>query len=219
LLSDYNTLFGQYQSILSVLEEPLTSPDIPTISQVQFGWLSSDDTDTYTYVGDVRMCGDYSAMLMVRAKEMNWRMRIACMFYSHSGDIGYSDTDPYGEHGHAFNMILCQDGSDPDSFMDVYYIEPQNDLVWYVNDGSGNHVHYEIYTYMAGGLTGLVMGSNYWIIYLTAEKIQISTHYSLYQAIFFFPSNPIKLYLLTEKFKNGVQNIYYVNFLKYLDAG
>jgi len=69
LLSDYNSLFGQYQSILSVLEDPLTSYVIPTLSQVQT-WLYYDDTDSFSYTNNVWMCGDFSAMLMTRAKEI-----------------------------------------------------------------------------------------------------------------------------------------------------
>ena len=110
------------------------------------------------------MCGDYAAMLMVRAKEMNWRMRIACMFYSFSGDPGDGTSDPYGSYGHAFNLIYCQDGSDPDSLLDIYYIEPQTDAVWYASDGTGNHVHYTIYTYYSGGVSGTVWESGtYWV--------------------------------------------------------
>jgi len=125
---EYNDLFGDYQSVLNVLEDPLTNPVVPTYSQVN-SWLSSDDTDTHDYVNDTWVCGDFATMLMVRAKEMNWRMRIACMFYSFSGDAEDGTDDPYGSYGHAFNLIFCQDGSDPDSELDLYYIEPQTDTV------------------------------------------------------------------------------------------
>lgn len=164
LTSEYNDLFGDYQSLSNVLEDPLTNPVVPTLSQVE-SWLASDDTDTHEYVNDTWVCGDFASMLMVRAKEMNWRMRIACMFYSFSGDAGWlSTTDPYGSYGHAFNMIYCQDGSDPDSELDLYYIEPQTDAVWYVDDGSGNHVHYTIHTTYSGGISGTVWESGtYWV--------------------------------------------------------
>ncbi len=83
LLDDYDellALFAQYQSILEIVGNPLTDPDTPTISQV-IDWLDSDNTDEFEY-SQFFMCGDFSAMLMGRAKVMNWRMRIACMFYS-----------------------------------------------------------------------------------------------------------------------------------------
>ena len=164
LTSDYNTLFGDYQSVLNVLEDPLANPVVPTYSQVN-SWLGSDDTDTHDYVNDTWVCGDFASMLMVRAKEMNWRMRIACMFYSFFGDAGWDNkTDPYGSYGHAFNMIYCQDGNDSDSQLDIYYIEPQTDAVWYVTDGSDNHVHYAIHATYSGGISGTVWESGqYWV--------------------------------------------------------
>ncbi|GAH83494.1 unnamed protein product, partial [marine sediment metagenome] len=115
LLTEYDILFGKYQSILSVLENPLTNPVLPTYSELYY-WLADDDTDSFNYTENW-MCGDFSAMLMVRAKEMNWRMRISCMFWSYDGDVGWQDpTDPYGEYGHAFNVILCQDYYDDDDY-------------------------------------------------------------------------------------------------------
>ena len=164
LEEDYNYLFGDYQYLSHVLEDPLTNPVVPTYSQVE-SWLASDDTDTHAYVNDTWVCGDFASMLMVRAKGMNWRMRIACMFYSFSGDAGWlSTTDPYGSYGHAFNMIYCQDGNDTDSELDIYYIEPQTDAVWYVPDGSDNHVHYTIHITYTGGITGTVWESGqYWV--------------------------------------------------------
>ncbi|TKJ24101.1 MAG: hypothetical protein CEE43_00020 [Promethearchaeota archaeon Loki_b32] len=162
LFTDYNFLFGEYYSILSVLEDPLTNPVIPTISQVQ-NWLAIDDTDDMSYTENW-MCGDFSAMLMVRAKAMNWRMRIACMFYSYNGDFGWQDpSDPYGSYGHAFNLIYCQDGSDSDNYLDVYYIEPQSDGVWYVHYGDYNHVHYEIWWTFTGGISGTVWQEPYYV--------------------------------------------------------
>jgi len=151
LVSDYDDLFGQYQSILSVLEDPLTDPDIPTIGQVQ-SWLAIDDTDEHIYTS-VWMCGDFSAMLMVRAKAMNWRMRIAVMFWSEDGELGYGDTtDPYGSYGHAFNMIICSDGQE-------YYIEPQTDSVIYLSGSS-----FQIWWYYGfAGISGTVWdGANIW---------------------------------------------------------
>ncbi|MBA7519886.1 hypothetical protein ES705_11974 [subsurface metagenome] len=162
LLTDYNSLFGQYQSILSVLKDPLTNPVIPTISQVQ-NWLAIDDTDDMLYT-ETWMCGDFATMLMVRAKAMNWRIRIACMFYSFDGEDGWQDpTHPYGENGHVFNLIYCQDGSDLDTDLDIYYIEPQTDKVWYVIIGGIPHIHYEIWLTFTGGLSGTVWQEPYYV--------------------------------------------------------
>ncbi len=163
-ISDYNVLFGDYQSLSNVIEDPLTNPVVPTYNQV-ISWLSSDDTDTHDYVNETWVCGDFASMLMVRAKEMNWRMRIAVMFYSFSGDAGWlSTSDAYGSYGHAFNMIHCQDGNDSDSELDLYYIEPQTDTVWYVPDGSDNHVHYTFNIKYSGGINGTVWeNGEYWV--------------------------------------------------------
>jgi hypothetical protein len=143
LLSDYNDLFGQYQSILSVLEDPLTNYVIPTLSQVQT-WLYYDDTDSFNATDNVWMCGDFSAMLMTRAKEMNWRMRISVMFYSFEGEFYYGDYgEPYGAYGHAFCFIECEDGDDSGSALDLYYIEPQTDCVWHMGS---EHVNFDIWS-------------------------------------------------------------------------
>jgi len=121
------------------------------------------NTDSFEYT-EVWMCGDFSAMLMTRAKEMNWRMRIACMFWSYDGDDGWQDvSDPYGEYGHAFNFIVCQDGGDDDSFNDIYYIEPQTDTIWYVHYGDYNHNLYLIWYTFGGGIAGTVWTEPYFI--------------------------------------------------------
>jgi len=155
LLDNYSNLFSDYDALRTAFEEPLTSYVVPTISQVQ-NWLAGDDTDSFAYVNDTWMCGDFSAMLMTRAKTMNWRMRIALMFYSFNGESGWMSTDgydQYGEHGHAFNLIWCQDGNDADSELDVLYIEPQTDGEWWFIDGSGNvdtFNLYALYTFLSG---------------------------------------------------------------------
>lgn len=151
LVSDYNSLFGQYQSILNVLEDPLTNPVVPTISEV-LDWLAIDDTDTLEYT-QYWMCGDFSAMLMTRAKVMNWRIRISIMFWSEDGEPGYGDTtDPFGSYGHAFNMIVCSDGQE-------YYIEPQTDSVIYLSGSS-----FQIWRYYGfAGISGTVWDeTNIW---------------------------------------------------------
>ena len=73
-----------YEKLKSILEEPLENPATPTYSQVRT-WLQSDDTDTFEYIEGVWACGDFSAMLMTRAKEMNWRMRVCVIWYSAEG--------------------------------------------------------------------------------------------------------------------------------------
>lgn len=160
LVSNYSSLFSDYNSLRQAFEEPLTSPITPTISQV-LSWLSTDDTDTHNYTS-VWQCGDFSAMLMTRAKEMNWRMRISCMFFSFNGDAGYgSFTDPYGAYGHAFNMIMCSDGL-------WYYIEPQTDAVWHIGSSG---VQFSIWFYYDfTNITGTVWDGNiFW-----------SNHYSYF---------------------------------------
>lgn len=166
LVSDFNDLFGQYQSILSVLEDPLTNPTLPTVSEIQT-WLYYDDTDEHSYTSNW-MCGDFAAMLMVRAKEMNWRMRIACMFWSYSGESGWENpADPYGSYGHAFNLIYCQDGNDPDNELDIFYIEPQSDAMWWINYGDNNHfTHYTIWnTFSSSDYSGRVWTETYYVNY------------------------------------------------------
>lgn len=162
----YYDLFGNNQTLIDALQEPLTNPVIPSMNEV-IDWLSVDDTDTFPYVDGIWMCGDYAAMLMTRAKTMNWRMRIACMYYAFSGETGYGDTaDPYGSHGHAFNLIYVQDipSGDPDSFFDILYIEPQTDVYWFVVNGTGGYNHYDIWTYYSGGMAGTVWSSGmYWV--------------------------------------------------------
>lgn len=161
LLNSYTNLFGQYQSILSVLENPLTDPDTPTLDEI-FDWLDSDNTDTFEYTENW-MCGDFAAMLMTRAKGMNWRMRIACMFWSYNGDDGWQDpTHPYGVYGHAFNVILCQD-IDSDGTEDWIYIEPQTDAVWYVVILPDYYVHYNIWLTFTGGISGTIWTEPYYI--------------------------------------------------------
>ena len=140
LLDEYNDLFSDFEQLRTAFEKPLTNPIIPTISQVQ-SWLSQDDTDQNSYVSNVWMCGDYAAMLMTRAKEMNWRIRIVVMFYSFEGEWGYgSTTNLYGTDGHVFNLIDCTDG--------IWYIEPQSDGTWYIITGiTHTRTEFNVHTY------------------------------------------------------------------------
>ena len=140
LSSHYAELFNDYENLRVAFEDSLTDPIVPTIDQVM-DWLETDDTDQQDYVSGIWECGDYSAMLMTRAKLMNWRMRIAVVYFSLEGDPTYGSTsDVYGTYGHALNLIECTDG--------VYYIEPQSDGCWYFTSGPPtNHVHIEIHTY------------------------------------------------------------------------
>ena len=138
LLENYNSLFADYEALKAAFEDPLENPVIPTISEVR-DWLEIDDTDQCEYVSDVWMCGDFAAMLMTRAKAMNWRMRIVTVQYSYEGELGYGSTlNVYGSGGHAFNLIECSDG--------IWYIEPQNDGRWYFTSG-GNRVLMHIHGY------------------------------------------------------------------------
>ncbi|MGY5875629.1 MAG: hypothetical protein RTU30_07775 [Candidatus Thorarchaeota archaeon] len=140
LVQSYTDLFNDYENLQAAFEDPLTDPVTPTIYQV-LDWLDTDNTDQHSYVSDIWECGDFSAMLMTRAKQMNWRMRIAVVHYSFEGELSYgSMLSIYGTGGHALNLIECTDG--------LYYIEPQSDGCWYFYSGSpGNHVHMDIHTY------------------------------------------------------------------------
>ncbi len=165
LLDNYNALyelFAQYQAIIDIVSNPLTDPDIPTINEV-VDWLAYDNTDTFTYTENF-MCGDFSVMLMGRAKVMNWRMRVACMFWSYEFESGWQNpSDPYGSYGHAFNVILCQDYNG-DSVEDWFYIEPQTDQIWYVVIDSVPFIHYEIWgIYSFNDYSGTVWSEPYYI--------------------------------------------------------
>ncbi len=154
-----SSLFSGYQIIFPDIGEPVSNPTIPTIDEV-ISWLSGDNTDGIPYVEDVWMCGDYSTMLVINAKENNWRMRIAVMFYSYDVDEGYGKSALRGSLGHAFNLIYTQDGNDLDDELDVWYIEPQSDVVWNINYG-----HYEVYNYYFGGLAGTLWQNIFWVNY------------------------------------------------------
>jgi hypothetical protein len=161
LLSDYGDLFSDYSALKVAFEDPLTSPATPTIYAVR-NWLAQDDTDECAYVDGVWTCGDFSAMLMTRAKEMNWRVRIAVISYSLQGEPYYgSTTNAYGSHGHAFNVIECIDG--------IWYIEPQTDGTWYiVEGGTGDRTEFAPYTYydfVDSDLGTIWDGYNWWTNY------------------------------------------------------
>jgi hypothetical protein len=140
LLSNYSDLFSDLQQLETAFEDPLASPRTPTIQQVR-NWLAQDTTDQCDYKGGVWSCGDFAAMLMTHAKEMNWRIRIAVIFYSLEGEPFYGSTaSVYGSHGHAFNVVECTDG--------IWYIEPQSDGTWYiVTGGTHERTEFHIFTY------------------------------------------------------------------------
>lgn len=155
------SLRNKYDDLVSVLEDPLTDPATPTLDEL-FNWLAIDDTD-HSEWSMVWQCGDFAVMLMVRAKEMNWRMRIALMFYSYEGEKGWENsTDPYGSHGHAFNMIICQDYN-YDGYEDLFYIEPQTDQVWYISSGFP-FWHYQTgYTYEMSDYSNVIWTEPYYV--------------------------------------------------------
>ena len=161
LQSNNLSLKNKYDNLISVLEDPLTDPDTPTLDEL-FNWLVIDDTNENEYT-EYFTCGDFATMLMIRAKEMNWRMRIAYMFWSYEGDSGWQNpSDPYGSYGHAFNVILCQDYNG-DSVDDWFYIEPQTDAIWYVMIGGVSFIHYKIWYTFTGGISGTVWSESYFI--------------------------------------------------------
>jgi len=139
--TDLITILEEYEILKDVLEEPLENPVIPTATQVR-SWLSTDDTDSFDYVEGVWSCGDFAAMLMTRAKEKNWRVRICVIWFSLEGEDGYgSTTSIYGSGpGHVFNMIECTDGE--------WYIEPQTDGMWYfTNSITEARTEFQIHRY------------------------------------------------------------------------
>jgi hypothetical protein len=139
LQDDYIDLFNDYGAMKEAFEEPLTNPVTPTINQVR-NWLRTDDTDDCVWVENVWTCGDFAAMLMTRAKERNWRVRIAVVSYSLEGDSSYgSYNQPYGSYGHAFNVIECTDG--------FWYIEPQSDASWYFTNPQDERTEFNIHQY------------------------------------------------------------------------
>lgn len=156
---DSLSLFAEdYQKILDDIGEPVLNPIIPTIEQVN-SWLHLDKTDEILYIENIWMCSDFAAMLTINAKEKSWRMRVAIIYYSIEDESEYGKISPYGNNGHAFNMIYCQDGSDPDTELDVWYIEPQYDTIWQIN-----YNHYIIYNYY-NSLPETIWDTTYWVNY------------------------------------------------------
>jgi len=157
LFEAYVSLYADYTALLHAFEDPLDTVVVPTINEFR-DWLYDDDTDECQYVTDQWMCGDFAAMLMTRAKTMNYRVRIVTIFYSFEGETGYgSTTDIYGSGGHAFNVIYCSDG--------IYYIEPQTDAVWSFGDASLEmmiHHYYNFESYTGSVWDGYIFWSNFW---------------------------------------------------------
>ncbi len=138
LVASYNSLFADYETLREAFEDPLESPETPSYSEFK-DWLDVDNTDQHEYVDDVWECGDFGAMLMTRAKEMNWRVRCVIMFYSYEGELGYGNIlSLYGSGGHVLNLIECEDG--------IWYIEPQTDEMWYFSVG-GIHIPFSVHSY------------------------------------------------------------------------
>lgn len=157
--NDSLSLFGEdYQKILDNIGEPVLNPITPTIEQVN-SWLHFDKTNEILYMENVWMCGDFAIRLTVNAKEKSWRMYVAIMCYSIDGEMGYGVSNSDGSNGHAFNLIYCQDGSDPGTELDVWYIEPQSDTIWQIN-----YDHYIIYTYY-NSLPETMWDTIYWVNY------------------------------------------------------
>lgn len=156
--SRFSNLFSDYEAMLDAIGDPIANPTIPTIETV-ISWLRFDNTNNIPYEEGEWMCGDYSARLVINAKAKMWRMYIVIMYYSHEGDEGYGKRDPFGEYGHAFNLIYCQDGPDPDNDLDIWYIEPQSDTVWQITYG-----HYLVYTFYSGSY-GTIWQTTYWVNY------------------------------------------------------
>ena len=152
-------LFGDHQAMLDTIGDPVSDPDIPRISDVII-WLATDETNEMSYIVDLWMCGEYSTELVISAKEENWRIYVVIMYYSYYNDAGYNEKIVSGGYGHAFNMIYTEDGDDDDDELDLWYIEPQSDRIWRLDDG-----HYELYRYYSGGLDGTIWYQTYWINY------------------------------------------------------
>jgi len=152
----FSDLFADYDAISDAIGDPVSNPSIPTIGQV-IQWLRFDDTNDADYIEDVYMCGDFAVDLTISAKEENWRIYVIGMYYSIPDGEGYGERDPIGDYGHAFNMIKCVDGGDPDTELDIWYIEPQSDGVWQYN-----YDDYDIYNYYIG-YSQTIWRSTYWV--------------------------------------------------------
>ncbi len=135
----YSVLFSDYETIRFALEDPIETPTIPTYEEV-LAWLLEDDTNDHQYNLSTWNCGDYAVMLMIRAKTMNWRMRLAILEWSYEGNASFGSTEePYGVLGHAFNLIECTDG--------VWYIEPQTDCIWYPTNSTDHRTEFVFHEY------------------------------------------------------------------------
>jgi len=151
-------LFEDYDTMSDAIGDPVSNPTIPTISEVVY-WLANEDTtDRIPYDEESWICSDYSTTLLINAKEENWRMYIVILYYSYDDDDAYGENTPYGEFGHVFNMIYCQDANG-DGELDIWYIEPQSDGFWQLS-----FVHYNIYTYYVGTVSSVWSGM-YWVNY------------------------------------------------------
>ena len=138
LLAEYRELLEDYLSLkamregdaCSALFSPLRSDEIltPTVNELK-QWLAEDETDSIAYSEWDFVCGDYAAILSMRAKLKRWDMGIVAVIgRGANGEV----------FGHVFNAIRCAEG--------LFYVEPQNDGVfsgpiaeggWYSHPGLG----------------------------------------------------------------------------------
>ena len=113
LLSKYASLFQDYNKLSQAFNEPLSAETTPTSTQLE-EWLATDNTSSIIYTTPNFICGDFSVMLSLHAKLMNWDIGIVAV-------RGYTETNEV--FAHAFNAIITTEG--------LVYIEPQTDQTWW----------------------------------------------------------------------------------------
>jgi len=113
LNSTYEQILSEYNRLYAAFYEPLRNKKVPTLDELE-EWLAQDPTDGISYRYPEFICGDFAVMLSLHAKLKGWDMGIVAILGKRSDG---------GEFNHAFNVIICQDGT-------TYYIEPQTDKIF-----------------------------------------------------------------------------------------
>jgi len=112
----YNELLERYNRLLMLVDRPLRTRLIPTVSELE-SWLKSDETDKLTYQEDFN-CLDFSLTLSEMARTNNWKMGVVFVH-------GYNNVT-LEKYVHAFNAILTAEG--------LVYVEPMTDQIWWYSE-------------------------------------------------------------------------------------